>query len=98
MTLRVEVKPALFDFARERSGIPPQDWDRRFPKFDAWRAGTRQPTLKQLEDFARKTHTPIGLFFLSHPPDEQVPIADFRTVVGMSTNFGSTVTPKVGPT
>jgi len=80
VTLRVEVEADLFDFARERSGIPPQDWDRRFPKFGAWRAGTRQPTLKQLEDFARKTHTPIGLFFLSHPPDEQVPIADFRTV------------------
>jgi len=74
------VKPELFDFARERSGIAAQDWDRRFPRFDAWRDGTVQPTLKQLEDFARKTHTPIGLFFLSRPPAEQLPIVDFRTV------------------
>lgn len=84
VTVRVDVKPELLDFARDRSGIAARDWERRFPKFGEWYSGTRQPTLKQLEDFARKTHTPVGLFFLPEPPVEEVPIADFRTVTNQA--------------
>lgn len=79
VTVRVEVKPALFDFARARSGIGDADWQRRFPKFDEWRSGDRKPTLKQLQDFANKTHTPFGFLLLEEAPDEPLPIADFRS-------------------
>lgn len=80
MSVRVEIRPSLLEWARARSGIAPDDWDRRFPRYEAWLAGESAPTLKQLEEFAHKTHTPIGFLFLDAPPVEPVPIPDFRTV------------------
>ncbi len=80
MSVRVEVQPELIQWARARSGIDDETWATRFPRYDEWLAGERVPTLKQLEDFARKTYTPVGYFFLDAPPYEEVPIPDFRTL------------------
>ena len=77
---RVEVKPALFRWARERTGLSTDALARRFPKLDAWESGELHPTLKQLERFAKATHTPVGFLFLDEPPAERVPIPDFRTI------------------
>lgn len=78
--LRVEVQPALFRWARDRARLGPIALERRFPKLADWEEGRRQPTLRQLEDYARATHTPVGAFFLPEPPVERVPIPDFRTM------------------
>jgi len=79
---RVAVNPDLFRWARERSRIDSLVLVSRFPKLPAWENAEVQPTLKQLEDYARATHAPIGFFFLPEPPIESVPIPDFRTVAG----------------
>jgi len=52
----------------------------RFPKLAAWEEGTVKPTLKQVEDFAKVTRTPVGFLFLDKPPLEEIPIPDFRTI------------------
>src|SRR5512134_1177687 len=78
--MRVDVKPELMRWARERAGFGPGALARRFPGLDAWERGKERPTLKQLESFAKATHTPVGYLFLQEPPIERVPIPDFRTV------------------
>jgi Zn-dependent peptidase ImmA (M78 family)/transcriptional regulator with XRE-family HTH domain len=77
---RVEVKPKLLRWARERAGFDLGALARRFPQLADWERGAAHPTLKQLERFAKATSTPIGYFFLQDPPIERVPIPDFRTV------------------
>lgn len=75
----VEVAPEILRWAVERSGKEPETLARRFSKLNAWLEGEAAPTFKQLEDFAAATYTPFGYFFLSAPPDEPLPIPDFRT-------------------
>jgi Zn-dependent peptidase ImmA (M78 family)/transcriptional regulator with XRE-family HTH domain len=75
---RVQVKPELLRWACERSRIDELELSVRFPKLDAWFRGETQPTFKQLEKFAKATHVPFGYLFLPDPPDEPLPIADFR--------------------
>ena len=78
--LRVSVRPEMLRWALERSGKHTADLAKRFPALAAWESGGKQPTLKQLEAFAKATYTPIGFLFLAEPPEEQVPIPDFRTI------------------
>ena len=70
----------MLRWACERGGFELGEVARRVPQLLAWESGERQPTLKQLEGFAKATHTPIGYFFLPEPPVERVPIPDFRTI------------------
>jgi transcriptional regulator with XRE-family HTH domain len=80
---RVAVSPDLLRWARERAGVmQADDLLGRFPKLSEWEAGARQPTLNQLEAFARAVHVPVGYLFLPAPPDEPLPIPDFRTHEG----------------
>ena len=53
---------------------------KRFPKLPDWESGRSGPTTSNLEKFAKATHTPIGYLFLSEPPEERLPISDFRTI------------------
>lgn len=77
---RVPVQPRLLEWAADRAGFTPDRVRARFGKYDEWIAGTLHPTFKQLQDFARATHTAIGTFFLHEPPKLSVPIPDFRTL------------------
>lgn len=77
---RVAVQPDILSWACERAGYNMRELARRFPQFPAWARGEKQPTFKQLENFAKATRTPFGFLFLRERPEERLPIPDFRTV------------------
>lgn len=77
MANRVNVAPEMLRWAVERSGRSAQELA-KFP-LAAWEAETTLPTMRQLEDFAKATYTPVGFMFLAEPPQEVLPIPDFRT-------------------
>lgn len=67
-------------WAARRARLQDDDLTARFPKWPLWLSRDAQPTLKQLEDFARLTHTAFGYFFLPQPPELELPVPDFRTL------------------
>ncbi len=75
---RVAIKPQLLRWACERAGFDVADLEHKFPHLADWVGGAAQPTLKQLEAFAKTTYTPVGYLFLPEPPVEAIPIPDFR--------------------
>lgn len=77
---RVAINKDLIRWAVDRSGQEKSALVERFPKLPQWESGEVQPTFKQLEDFAKATLTPFGAFFLPVPPQEKLPVPDFRTM------------------
>ena len=82
MAVRVDVDCSFFPWAIHRARGDIDEFAARFPKLLDWISGTHKPTLKQLESFAAATHAPVGFFFLPEPPEEVLPLPDFRTIGG----------------
>ncbi len=78
--LRIPIKPELLRWARERAGRTVESLEKAFPKYAQWERGEAQPTLKQLEHLAQTLHVPSGFLFLEAPPEEPLPVPDFRTM------------------
>lgn len=77
--VKVDVNPEVIQWAVHRTketGII----EKRFPKLANWISNEEHPTLKQLEQLAKATSTPLGFFFLSEPPKLKLPIPHYRTV------------------
>jgi len=64
------IKPEPIRWACQRSGVEEAKLEERFPKLLKWISGEAHPTMKQLEDLAKATLTPLGHLFLSAPPKE----------------------------
>lgn len=75
---RVSINRSVLNWALERSNDP-KAIPKKFPKLSEWLSGKSQPTLRQLERFAKATHTPFGYLFLPEPPEDKLPIPHFRT-------------------
>lgn len=78
------VSPRVLRWARTRTGASIQDLAKRVntkpERINAWEDGTTRPSLRQAEHLAGALHIPFGYLFLTDPPDEKLPIRDFRSV------------------
>lgn len=77
--IRIEVRPEMLKWAIERAGRNLDEVMSTDSKVESWILREKQPTLKQLEDFASTFHIPFPYLLLDAPIDEPVPIPLFRT-------------------
>lgn len=78
MSARVTVAPSILLWAQERSQRDPDAYEKKFPTWNQWVDKTVAPTIKQVEELAKYSHLPFGIFFLDQPPQVELPIPDYR--------------------
>lgn len=78
MSARVAVAPSVLRWAQERSRRGDEAYAKKFKAWEEWVAGQERPTIKQVEELARYSHLPFGVFFLDEPPKVELPIPDYR--------------------
>lgn len=78
-TVNVNIQPAIINWAlsqtsEEKLGV------KLVENIKHWLDGTKSPTFNQIEDFSKKSHIPLGYFFLQTPPAEQIRLLEYRTL------------------
>lgn len=80
--LQITLEPEVLKWARERAALSADDLAGKMQvkpeRVLGWES-SGNITLAQSRRLAGATYTPHGYLFLSEPPDEDLPIADFRT-------------------
>jgi len=84
--MNTEIRPNvnILTWAIARAGYELHDFITRFPSVQEWLAGSKSPTLKQLEAFSHRVHLPFGYLFLEQPPQEGLTFPFFRTGGGQT--------------
>jgi Zn-dependent peptidase ImmA (M78 family)/transcriptional regulator with XRE-family HTH domain len=81
--MTIDLQPRLLEWARNRARLTEEVLAEKMgvkvEKVAEWEKSGHL-TLKQAEKLAKVTHTAFGYLFLPEPPDEKLPIPDFRTV------------------
>lgn len=76
----VKLNPRVLEWAVRRSCLSDEQILKAFPKYPRWLDGSWKPTVKQLRDFAGKTHVSVSELFADDLPNYALQITDFRTV------------------
>jgi len=76
------VQPSVLRWAREARGISAETAANRLgvkeERLEAWERGDARPTVKQLRRLADVYRRPLGVFYLSDPPEDDETVNDFR--------------------
>ena len=80
--LKIRLKPEVLRWARERAGIDQEELAHKLrikPEVvSEWECSGRI-SIAQADKLAQRTHTPLGFLYLAEPPEDRLPITDFRT-------------------
>jgi Zn-dependent peptidase ImmA (M78 family) len=83
--MKVTLVPQVLRWARERAGLSVGELAAKIgakpEQVREWEQ-TGQLSFSRAEKLARVTHTPFGYLYLETPPEEKLPIPDYRTVAG----------------
>ncbi|MBI1225858.1 MAG: ImmA/IrrE family metallo-endopeptidase [Bacteroidetes bacterium] len=79
MSSTIQIPPSRFHWAIARAGFDFDEFLHKNERVKLWMNNQAQPTVRQLEDFAKKVYMPFGYLFLPELPKEQMPIPFFRT-------------------
>jgi len=90
--MELHLQPSVLRWARERAGMEPNVLAEALKTEDdavvSWEK-TGKMTFSLLQKLARVTRTPEGQLFLSKPPEEKLPVPDFRTLAGQTARRAS---------
>ena len=86
---RIRIHAERYIWAIQRAGLTMDDYIESHPKvaLASWLDGTKEPTIRQLEDFAKSVNVPFGFLFLENVPEETVPFPVFRGEAGQYNHF-----------
>lgn len=84
--LQIKLQPDVLRWARERAKLQPEELAKKMgvkhpERVLAWEKDGAI-SVAQVDKLAKCTYTPLGYLYLAEPPDERLPIADFRTREG----------------
>jgi Zn-dependent peptidase ImmA (M78 family) len=77
--IRVQIAPSILDWIGNVASFEGVN-DELLTHFYKWKAEEEQPTYAQIETLSSKIHIPLGYFFLQSPPDEPLPLMEYRTI------------------
>ena len=87
--LQITLRPHVLRWARQRAGLSPEQLAKKVnvkvDRVTQWEQ-TGKISVAQADKLAARTYTPLGYLYLDNPPDESLPIQDFRTRAGQPPN------------
>jgi hypothetical protein len=86
---RISISADRYAWAIQRAGLTVDDYMKSHPRAALvhWMNRTKEPTIKQLEEFAKSVNVPFGFLFLDVVPEENIPFPLFRGEAGRYEHF-----------
>ncbi len=86
MATEAHINPAMLRWAMERAGATESGIAELYKKpveaIAGWINGESFPTFRQAQRLAKQLRVPFGFLFLTEPPPDEMPLADFRRARG----------------